>query len=65
MPKPTSNRGNTKAALNQHEDAIADHNEAIRLNPDYAIAYNNRGGVKAVLNRHEPPTSAMVTLRAT
>jgi tetratricopeptide (TPR) repeat protein len=25
------------------ENAIADYTEALRLNPDYALAYNNRG----------------------
>ena len=35
------------------EEAIAAYDEAIRLNPDYAEAYNNRGNAKDALGRHE------------
>ena len=35
------------------EDALADYAEAIRLEPDYAEAYNNRGAVKAKLGRYD------------
>ena len=35
------------------ENSIAAYNEAIRLKPDYAQAYNNRGNVKVLLERHE------------
>ena len=35
------------------ENSIAAYNEAIRLKPDYAQAYNNRGNVKGLLERHE------------
>ena len=48
-----NNRGVAKAALERHEDAIADFDEAIRLNPDHVGAYNNRGNAKAALERHE------------
>ena len=37
------NRGNAWNAKGDHDRAIADYSEAIRLDPDYAIAYNNRG----------------------
>ena len=35
------------------ENSIAAYNEAIRLKPDYAQAYNNRGNAKGRLERHE------------
>ena len=37
------NRGYAWDLKGEHERAIADYNEAIRLNPKDAIAYNNRG----------------------
>jgi len=36
-------RGNTCYAQNDLDGALADYEEAIRLDPNYAIAYNNRG----------------------
>ena len=36
-------RGKAKSALGDKEGAIADYNQAIRLNPDNAKAYKNRG----------------------
>ena len=38
-----SNRGVEYSAKGDHENAIADYNEAIRLDPKIAEAYNNRG----------------------
>ncbi len=38
--------------LGQYFAAIVDFDTAIRLKPDYAIAYNNRGAVKYHLGQH-------------
>ena len=38
--------GRAKSDKGDFDGAIADYNEAIRLKPDYAIAWNNRGFVK-------------------
>ena len=40
------NRGNVKKEKKDLEGAINDYNEAIRLNPQDALAYNNRGLAK-------------------
>ena len=40
-----------KGKLGQYFAAIADYDNAIRLNPNYATAYLNRGVAKAQLNR--------------
>ena len=44
-----ANRGEVKAALGRHHEAIADYDEAIRLKPGYGEAYGNRGIAKADL----------------
>ena len=46
-----SNRGLIFAVKNDYDRAIADYNEAIRLDPGYAIAYFNRG--LAYANKNE------------
>ena len=44
--------GNTKYYLGDSKGAIADYDSAIRLKPDYAIAYNNRGAARSDLGQH-------------
>jgi tetratricopeptide (TPR) repeat protein len=38
-------RGNAWTYKQEYDRAIADYNQAIRLDPNYALAYNNRGNV--------------------
>ena len=47
------NRGRAKHNLGQYEAAIADYDNAIRLKPNYALAYNNRGLAKYYLGQYE------------
>jgi serine/threonine protein kinase len=48
-----NNRGVTYGNINRHEEAIADYDEAIRLDPDLADAYTNRGASYAALGQHQ------------
>ena len=45
-------KGNLKADLNDFVGAIEDYTNAIRINPQLAIAFNNRGTAKGNLNDH-------------
>jgi tetratricopeptide (TPR) repeat protein len=47
------NRGLTFANLGQHKRAIADYNEAIRLDPNDARTYSNRGASYTDLGQHK------------
>ena len=46
-------QGKTKGNLGQHQEAIADFDQAIRLQPDYAYAYFNRGLAKFNLGQYK------------
>ena len=48
-----NNRGNLWNRLQQPEEALANYDEALRLNPNFAEAYRNRGVTKAKLGKHE------------
>jgi tetratricopeptide (TPR) repeat protein len=53
LAKTFNNRGNAYDYKKQYDRAIEDFNEAIRLKPDFAIAYNNRGRSLS-LRRRDP-----------
>ena len=40
------NRGNVRDDLGDKQGAIDDYSQAIKINSNYAIAYNNRGNVR-------------------
>ena len=60
--------GVAKAASGRYEAATADHDEAIRLQPDFSGAYNNRGNAKQALGRYDydeaSPPSPIMTRRS-
>ena len=49
MADAYNNRGFAYYKLGKHEEAIADYNRAIELQPDYAKAYRNRAEVYRVI----------------
>ena len=53
IPWAYGNRGVAKNNLGLHEAAIADYDEAIRLQSDNAETYANRGNAKALLGQLE------------
>ena len=54
-----NNRANLWNRLKQPEKALADYDEALRLNPKFAEAYRNRGVTKAKLGKHEEAIAAL------
>ena len=53
MQQPITTADLQRRLLEQYEAAIADYDEAIRLNPDYATAYHNRGLCEGTLQQYE------------
>ncbi len=47
-----SNRGLTKEHLHDFKGALADYNQALSLNPRYAVGYCNRGGAEYNLGHY-------------
>jgi len=47
------NRGYCQNKLGDNELALEDHNIAIELSPDWAVAYNSRGGIYVDMGRYE------------
>jgi tetratricopeptide (TPR) repeat protein len=51
--KAYNNVGNAYVGAGQYQQAVESYDEAIRLNPGYALAYNNRGGAYVQLGQYE------------
>ena len=47
------NRGHAHVALGQHQLAIQDYDEAIRLDPELAVAYGDRALAYTLLGKHK------------
>ena len=43
--------GNAQGVLNRHEEAIADYDKALQINPQLAAAYYNREAARIMLQR--------------
>ena len=50
--------------MGRYQEAIADYDEAIRLQPDDAEAYSNRGNAKAALGRKDEARQDLETALA-
>ena len=48
-----NNRANGHLRRNERDHALADYDEAIRLDPAYALAYNNRGNLRFLLKDYD------------
>ena len=46
------NSGNSKLSLQDYRGAIQDYNQAIKINPNFELAFNNRGNAKFGLGDH-------------
>ena len=46
-------QGNAKLDLNLYQEAIADYDQALRLQPDNADVYSHRGHAKFNLNQYQ------------
>ena len=54
-------QGNDKFRLGQYQGAIADYDQALRLNPDYAAVYYICGLAKHTLGQHQAAIADMKT----
>src|SRR5438552_2753233 len=50
-------RGDVYSAKGQYDQAIADYNEALKINPRSSLAYENRGNVYTVKGQYDQAIS--------